>query len=111
LAPSRCRSTVNWRVLANTDEQASCEDASVDVVESVVVRRAAARDCPRWRALDRALANGWITINLGGGPTEDKPTVTLEPPAEPDRASAFLNIRVADIAADTRSGAPAERSS
>ena len=46
-----------------------------------------------------ALANGWITISVGGGPTDDKPTVTLEPPSDPDRASAFLNIRVADIAA------------
>src|SRR5262245_43526714 len=46
-----------------------------------------------------ALANGWITINLGGGPTEDKPTVTLEPPPDPDRVPSFLNIRVADIAA------------
>ena len=45
-----------------------------------------------------ALANGWIIINVGGGPTEDKPTVTLETPADPDRTSAFLNIRVADIA-------------
>jgi catechol 2,3-dioxygenase-like lactoylglutathione lyase family enzyme len=44
-----------------------------------------------------ALANGWIVINAGGGPTEDKPTVTLEVPADPDRASSFLNIRVADI--------------
>jgi catechol 2,3-dioxygenase-like lactoylglutathione lyase family enzyme len=46
-----------------------------------------------------ALANGWITISVGGGPTDDKPDVTLEPPADPHRASAFLNIRVADIAA------------
>jgi len=44
-----------------------------------------------------ALANGWITISVGGGPTDDKPTVTLEPPSHPDRVSAFLNIRVADI--------------
>jgi catechol 2,3-dioxygenase-like lactoylglutathione lyase family enzyme len=46
-----------------------------------------------------ALANGWITISTAGGPTDDKPTVTLEPPSDPDRASSFLNIRVADIAA------------
>jgi catechol 2,3-dioxygenase-like lactoylglutathione lyase family enzyme len=46
-----------------------------------------------------ALANGWITISVGGGPTEDKPTVTLEPPRDPDRTSGFLNIRVADIGA------------
>jgi catechol 2,3-dioxygenase-like lactoylglutathione lyase family enzyme len=44
-----------------------------------------------------ALANGWIIINVGGGPTEDKPTVLLETPPDPDRTSAFLNIRVADI--------------
>ena len=46
-----------------------------------------------------ALANGWVIINVGGGPTEDKPTVTLETPRELDRVSAFLNIRVADIEA------------
>ena len=44
-----------------------------------------------------ALANGWIIINVGGGPTDDKPTVTLETPPDPDRTSSFLNIRVADI--------------
>jgi catechol 2,3-dioxygenase-like lactoylglutathione lyase family enzyme len=45
------------------------------------------------------LANGWIIINVGGGPTEDKPTVTLETPPDPNRTSSFLNIRVADIEA------------
>jgi catechol 2,3-dioxygenase-like lactoylglutathione lyase family enzyme len=44
-----------------------------------------------------ALANGWIIINVGGGPTEDKPTVVLEAPRDLDRVAAFLNIRVADI--------------
>jgi catechol 2,3-dioxygenase-like lactoylglutathione lyase family enzyme len=46
-----------------------------------------------------ALANGWVIINVGGGPTEDKPTVILEAPSDPDRTSSFLNIRVADIQA------------
>jgi catechol 2,3-dioxygenase-like lactoylglutathione lyase family enzyme len=46
-----------------------------------------------------ALANSWIIINAGGGPTDDKPTVTLETPSDPDRVSSFLNIRVADIEA------------
>ena len=46
-----------------------------------------------------ALANTWIIINVGGGPTDDKPTVTLETPPDPDRVSSFLNIRVADIGA------------
>ena len=46
-----------------------------------------------------ALANSWIIINVGGGPTDDKPTVILETPSDPDRVSSFLNIRVADIEA------------
>jgi lactoylglutathione lyase len=44
------------------------------------------------------VANSWIILNVGGGPTEDKPEVTLETPPDPRRTSAFLNIRVADIA-------------
>ena len=44
-----------------------------------------------------ALANGWVIINAGGPPTDDKLTVTLEPPRDPNRVSSFLNIRVADI--------------
>jgi lactoylglutathione lyase len=45
------------------------------------------------------VANSWLILNAGGGPTDDKPTVTLTTPPDPDRISAFLNIRVADIAA------------
>jgi lactoylglutathione lyase len=45
------------------------------------------------------LANSWLILNVGGGPTDDKPAVTLAPPDDPDRTSAFLNLRVADIAA------------
>ena len=45
------------------------------------------------------LANSWIIINVGGGPTVDKPDVILETPPDPTRASSFLNIRVADIQA------------
>jgi catechol 2,3-dioxygenase-like lactoylglutathione lyase family enzyme len=45
------------------------------------------------------LANSWIIINAGGGPTDDKPAVTLETPRDPDRVSSFLNFRVKDIAA------------
>ena len=43
------------------------------------------------------LANSWIIINEGGGPTEDKPDVSLDVPADPNQVSAFMNIRVADI--------------
>src|SRR4051812_45556808 len=44
------------------------------------------------------LANSWIIINVGGGPTDDKPEVVLAPPEDLHRTSAFLNLRVADIA-------------
>jgi catechol 2,3-dioxygenase-like lactoylglutathione lyase family enzyme len=44
------------------------------------------------------VANAWLILNEGGGPTDDKPTVTLTTPADPDTTSAFLNVRVADIA-------------
>jgi catechol 2,3-dioxygenase-like lactoylglutathione lyase family enzyme len=45
------------------------------------------------------IANSWIIMNPGGGPTPDKPDVTLTPPKPGDPVSAFLNVRVADIAA------------
>ena len=45
------------------------------------------------------LANSWIVINAGGGPTDDKPTVILETPNDLNRVSSFLNIRVTDIEA------------
>jgi predicted enzyme related to lactoylglutathione lyase len=44
-----------------------------------------------------ALSNGWVTISTAGGPTPDKPTVTLDVPENLNRVSSFLNIRVADI--------------
>ncbi len=43
------------------------------------------------------IANTWLILNVGGGPTPDKPTVTLTPPPNPDEISSFMNIRVADI--------------
>jgi catechol 2,3-dioxygenase-like lactoylglutathione lyase family enzyme len=43
------------------------------------------------------LANSWIILNNGGGPTPDKPNVTLEPPQNPTRVHSFLNLRVADV--------------
>jgi catechol 2,3-dioxygenase-like lactoylglutathione lyase family enzyme len=45
------------------------------------------------------VANGWIILNPGGGPTPDKPDVTLTAPEPADPVSAFLNVRVADITA------------
>src|SRR5260370_3042268 len=50
------------------------------------------------------LANSWIILNVGGGPTDDKPNVVLAPPSDPGPASNFMNISVADIAACYRQG-------
>jgi lactoylglutathione lyase len=43
------------------------------------------------------LGNIWLTINLGGGPTDDKPEVVAWPPDDQNILSVFLNLRVADI--------------
>src|SRR5271167_1532619 len=43
------------------------------------------------------IANTWLIVNTGGGPTPDKPSVTLSVLADPDKISSFMNIRVADI--------------
>jgi catechol 2,3-dioxygenase-like lactoylglutathione lyase family enzyme len=41
------------------------------------------------------IANTWLIVNVGGGPTPDKPSLTLRVPADPDSVSSFMNVRVA----------------
>src|SRR6266852_8822847 len=43
------------------------------------------------------LGNIWLTINGGGGPTDDKPEVVAAPPRDQSVLSIFLNLRVTDI--------------
>jgi catechol 2,3-dioxygenase-like lactoylglutathione lyase family enzyme len=43
------------------------------------------------------VANSWIILNPGGGPTPDKPGITLRPPEAGDPVTSFMNVRVADI--------------
>jgi len=43
------------------------------------------------------LGNIWLTINGGGGGTDDKPEVVASPPRDPNVLSIFLNLRVTDI--------------
>ena len=45
------------------------------------------------------IANTWLIVNVGGGPTPDKPSVQLAVPPNPDFFSSFMNVRVADIQA------------
>jgi predicted enzyme related to lactoylglutathione lyase len=44
------------------------------------------------------IANTWLIVNVGGGPTPEKPSVTLTVP-DPNKISSFMHIRVADIQA------------
>ena len=41
-------------------------------------------------------AGSWLLLVEGGAPTDDKPTVTLEPPSDPDRRDHLFTIRVED---------------
>ena len=43
------------------------------------------------------LGNIWLTINGGGGPTDDKPEVVASPPRDPNVLSIFLNLRGTNI--------------
>jgi len=45
------------------------------------------------------LANSWLIMNPGGGPTPDKPSISLVANERSDEVSSFLNLRVADIEA------------
>jgi catechol 2,3-dioxygenase-like lactoylglutathione lyase family enzyme len=42
------------------------------------------------------LLGNWLLLVTGGGPTEDKPTVTFVPPADPDTVSTEMIFRVPD---------------
>jgi catechol 2,3-dioxygenase-like lactoylglutathione lyase family enzyme len=42
------------------------------------------------------LLGEWILLVTGGGPTDDRPTVTFAPPDDPDRVSAEVIFRVPD---------------
>jgi predicted enzyme related to lactoylglutathione lyase len=43
------------------------------------------------------IANSWLVLNVGGGPTDDKPDITLSTPRNLNEASNFMIIRVTDI--------------
>lgn len=38
----------------------------------------------------------WLLLVTGGGPTDDKPTVSFSAPEDPDRVSHSMTIRVSD---------------
>ena len=74
-------------------------DRSADFYEKVFGGRVLSRGDSKGASGHIQIANTWLIVNVGGGPTPDKPTVTLSVPADPDKVSSFLNIRVADTKA------------
>jgi catechol 2,3-dioxygenase-like lactoylglutathione lyase family enzyme len=44
-------------------------------------------------------AGTWLLLVSGGGPTADKPAVVFQPPADADRVSHAMTLRVADCQA------------
>jgi catechol 2,3-dioxygenase-like lactoylglutathione lyase family enzyme len=72
-------------------------DRSAHFYETVFGGRILSRGDSKGASGHIQIANTWLIVNVGGGPTPDKPSVTLSVPADPDSASIFMNIRVADI--------------
>src|SRR6202046_1452857 len=74
-------------------------DRSADFYEKVFGGRVLSRGDSKGASGHTQIANTWLIVNVGGGPTPDKPNVTLSVLADPDKISSFMNIRVADIQA------------
>src|SRR6204780_1450009 len=74
-------------------------DRSADFYEKVFGGRILSRGDSTGASGHIQIANTWLIVNAGGGPTPGKPSVTPTDPADPDKVSSFLNIRVADIQA------------
>jgi catechol 2,3-dioxygenase-like lactoylglutathione lyase family enzyme len=72
---------------------------SADYYEKVFGGRVLSRGDGKGASGHIQIANTWLIVNVGGGPTPDKPTVTLSVLDDPDKISSFMNIRVADIQA------------
>lgn len=72
--------------------------SSMAFYRDVVGRRARARVRRNERGV---LGGGHVAApgHRGGGPTDDKPTVTFTPPTDPDHVSAEMTFRVADCRA------------
>ncbi|MFI5392489.1 MAG: VOC family protein [Myxococcota bacterium] len=61
-----------------------------DVLGAAVIREYGGTSCVL------QLFGTWLLLVTGGGPTDDKPTVTFETPADPDRVSHSMTFRVPD---------------
>jgi len=46
-----------------------------------------------------SFSGAWLLLVTGGPPSDDKPTISLAPPADPDRVDHLFTIRVPDCRA------------
>src|SRR5579863_8297795 len=67
-------------------------DRSAEFYERVFGGRILSRGDGKGASGHIQIANTWLIVNVGGGPTPDKPTVTLSVPADPDKVSSELRI-------------------
>jgi catechol 2,3-dioxygenase-like lactoylglutathione lyase family enzyme len=67
-------------------------DRSADFYEKVFGGRILSRGDSKGASGHIQIANTWLIVNVGGGPTPDKPSVTLSVPADPDKVSSVLRI-------------------
>jgi catechol 2,3-dioxygenase-like lactoylglutathione lyase family enzyme len=67
-------------------------DRSADFYEQVFGGRILSRGDSKGASGHIQIANTWLIVNVGGGPTPDKPSVTLSVPADPDKVSSVLRI-------------------
>jgi len=91
--PAPSEGFVLTHLLIVTDQESSREFYR-KVIGAEVIRE---RDPVVLRA-----SNGWLIINSGGGPTDDKPDVVAAPPQNPNVLTSCLNFRVADVWATYR---------
>ena len=71
-------------------DAAQARDWYRDVLGATVIREYAGTSCVL------QLLGTWILLVTGGGPTRDKPTVSFDTPADPDRVSSEIIVRVPD---------------
>src|ERR1700730_1949510 len=74
-------------------------DRSADFYAKVFGGRILSRGDSKGASGHIQIANTWLIVNVAGGPTPDKPSVTLSVPADPGKVCTVLNIRVADFRA------------
>jgi catechol 2,3-dioxygenase-like lactoylglutathione lyase family enzyme len=74
-------------------------DRSADFYERVFGGRVLRRGDSKGASGLIQIANTWLVVKVGGGPTPDKPSITLTVPPDPNSVNSFMNIPVADIAA------------